>query len=330
MNVIVRAPNWIGDACMSLPFIYSLVNSQKIEKVYIYIRPHLNGLFENLIQSSKIILIPEYKKYSFMKNKRSLPKNIDIAFILTPTFPATFPFVLKGIKNIYGLYSPENKIFIKKGIDTKAKWFRKHHLTRSFLKLLNYINVKDSFKLPFFKFDDNVISKFGIERNNYFIIVPGAAYGPAKRWSFENYKILAMDLWEKFKIKPVILGTEKENEFIKGNIDDNIFLNLSGKTTLKDVINILYNGLFTLTNDSGLMHISYLTGTKTYGVFGSTSPLWTGPLFNSSIFYSKRECSPCFKRTCKFGHYGCLMDIEVNEVYNKIMEDNNETSGIFR
>ena len=330
MNVIIRAPNWIGDACMSLPFVYSLINSKKTKKVYIYFRPKLSGLFENLVHNDKIELISEYKKYSFIKNMNLIPKDIDIAFILTPTFPSTFPFTMKGIKNIYGLYSPENKIFIKKGVNAKDKDFRKHHLSQSFLQLLKLVDIKEDFNTNFFNFNDEIIRNFGIERKKYFAIVPGAAYGPAKRWDFENFKKLAMNMGKKLNMKAVILGTQKENNFIDDNIDTNYFLNLSGKTTLKDVINILHNALFTLSNDSGLMHISYLTGTKTYGIFGSTSPLWTGPLFNSTIFYSHRACSPCFKRTCKFGHYGCLKDIKADEVFNKIMEDYNETSGIFR
>ena len=330
MNVIVRAPNWIGDTCMSLPFIYSLVNSQSIKKVYIYLRPKLSMLFENLIPNKKILLLTEYKKYSFIKNANMIPREIGTAFILTPTFPATIPFVLRGIKKIYGLYSPENRIFIKDGINTRDKNFRRHHLSQSFLQLLRYIGVKENFGMDFLNYDINVIEKFGLEKNKYFVIVPGAAYGPAKRWDFENFRTLAINIGNKLNIKAVILGTAKENKFIKSDIKDKYLMNFSGKTTLKDVINILHDGLFTLSNDSGLMHISYLTGTRTYGIFGSTSPVWTGPLFNSMIFYSNRECSPCFKRTCKFGHYACLKDIKVEEVFNKIMEDYNETGGIFR
>jgi heptosyltransferase-2 len=51
-------------------------------------------------------------------------------------------------------------------------------------------------------------------------------------------------------------------------------------------------------------------------VFGSTSPTWTGPInANASVLSRNLECSPCFSRTCRFGHYDCLTQINPENVF---------------
>ncbi|MGL6049704.1 MAG: glycosyltransferase family 9 protein, partial [Aeromonas salmonicida] len=51
------------------------------------------------------------------------------------------------------------------------------------------------------------------------------------------------------------------------------------------------------------------------GVYGSTSPLYTPPLaYRVEIVHTDIECRPCFKRTCKFGHLKCLIELMPEQV----------------
>jgi heptosyltransferase-2 len=46
-------------------------------------------------------------------------------------------------------------------------------------------------------------------------------------------------------------------------------------------------------------------------VYGSTSPGFTPPLADQvEIVRLGLECSPCFERTCRFGHYNCMRQLE--------------------
>jgi len=46
-------------------------------------------------------------------------------------------------------------------------------------------------------------------------------------------------------------------------------------------------------------------------LFGSTSPTWTGPVNQyASVLSRNLSCSPCFARTCRYGHYDCLTKIQ--------------------
>ena len=65
-----------------------------------------------------------------------------------------------------------------------------------------------------------------------------------------------------------------------------------------------------LTNDSGLMHVAAATGRPVVAVFGSSTPGYTPPLTEKTeILQTDIKCRPCFRRTCKYGHYKCLRDI---------------------
>jgi len=96
-------------------------------------------------------------------------------------------------------------------------------------------------------------------------------------------------------------------------------INLCGKTELVDVIDLIALTGKVVTNDSGLMHVACATGRDVIAIYGSSSPAYTPPLTDSSvIMYKSLECSPCFERTCRFGHTECLRKITVDEVLLKI------------
>ncbi|HDD44130.1 MAG: lipopolysaccharide heptosyltransferase II, partial [Promethearchaeia archaeon] len=84
---------------------------------------------------------------------------------------------------------------------------------------------------------------------------------------------------------------------------------------LTEVAGILSLAKAFISNDSGLMHLAAALKIPQIAIFGSTDPKKTGPLNPKAIVLKKDlPCSPCFKRTCKYGHYKCLRNITVNEV----------------
>jgi heptosyltransferase-2 len=164
-----------------------------------------------------------------------------------------------------------------------------------------------------------LLARLGLMSNRPIIcMMPGAEYGPAKQWPLAYYKQLAERLvgdgWQIW-----LLGSDKDKaagEEISGM--ENIY-NLCGETSLVDVIDLLSYVEQVVTNDSGLMHVAAAMRVRVNAIYGSSTPAYTPPLTkNSDVFYTDRECSPCFARTCRYGHYKCLGDISADDIFDAI------------
>ncbi|MCK5665458.1 MAG: lipopolysaccharide heptosyltransferase II, partial [Thiotrichaceae bacterium] len=151
-------------------------------------------------------------------------------------------------------------------------------------------------------------------------MMPGAEYGPAKQWPIEYYAKLAVSLvengWQVW-----IVGSDKDRaagDEIAGTNPNDIY-NLCGKTQLVDTVDLLAYAKSVVCNDSGLMHVAAAVGVKVNAIYGSSTPEYTPPLTSSvKIFYMGLSCSPCFARTCKYGHYKCLKEISPEEVFERL------------
>jgi len=170
-----------------------------------------------------------------------------------------------------------------------------------------------------------LLEKFGLKLDRPVVcMMPGAEYGPAKQWPIAHYaglaKLLVAKNWQVW-----ILGSEKDRASGVQIVDDTAgsVFNLCGKTQLVDTVDLLSCAISVVSNDSGLMHVAAAVGVEVNVIYGSSTPDYTPPLAQENkrnIFYLGLECSPCFERVCKYGHYNCLKKIDVDMVYSLISE----------
>ncbi len=142
-------------------------------------------------------------------------------------------------------------------------------------------------------------------------LMPGAEYGPAKQWPAAYFGELAAALKMR-GLSSCIIGSAKEqalgDEIVKAA--DGAAINLCGRTSLVDVIDLVSLCEVVVTNDSGPMHIAAATGAAVVAIYGSSTPDHTPPLTSRrAIHYLRLDCSPCFERTCPLTHYHCLRQI---------------------
>jgi heptosyltransferase-2 len=143
------------------------------------------------------------------------------------------------------------------------------------------------------------------------IFCPGAEYGPAKRWPARHFATLAgmlaaddSPVWLVGSAKDAEVGAEIER-LAAGRA-----LNLCGRTSLEQAIDLLAGARSVVSNDSGLMHVAAALDRPLAALFGSSSPGYTPPMSpRAHIVSLGLDCSPCFKRQCPLDHLRCLNDL---------------------
>lgn len=146
-------------------------------------------------------------------------------------------------------------------------------------------------------------------------IMPGAEFGPSKQWPLEYYAEVVRRLTDG-GYQVWIFGSSKDHpagETIVGQAGAGA--NLCGKTRLVDTVDLFAKVDVAVTNDSGLMHVAAAVGCAVIVMYGATSPEFNPPLTErATVLFLDIVCSPCWDRTCRFGHYRCLRDITVERV----------------
>jgi len=148
------------------------------------------------------------------------------------------------------------------------------------------------------------------------IFCPGAEYGPAKRWPARHFAALAR-LVATPRHPVWLIGSDKDTA-----VGDEIAaaaegaaLNLCGRSSLEQAIDLIASASAVVSNDSGLMHVAAALERPLVALYGSSSPAYTPPLSAQARIVSRNlSCSPCFKRECPLGHFDCMNGITPQQV----------------
>ena len=151
-------------------------------------------------------------------------------------------------------------------------------------------------------------------------LCPGAEFGAAKKWPARHYASIAQAKIEQ-GWQVWIFGSTNDFETgqdviaaLPSELADSC-INLAGKTSLAQAIDLLAAADVVISNDSGLMHVSAAVATPLVAVYGSSSPGFTPPMGEAvEIQRLGLACSPCFKRDCPLEHLNCLEQLEPQQI----------------
>ncbi len=163
----------------------------------------------------------------------------------------------------------------------------------------------------------------GLDRpDKLLILCPGAEYGPAKCWPQEYYGELASRMMEQ-GWSVWLFGSDKDSA-VCAAVNESAgerCVDLSGRTSLAQAVDLMSLAGAVVSNDSGLMHVAAALDRPLVAIYGSSDPWFTPPLNpRNKILHLGLDCGPCFKRECPEVHLNCLKDIDVDMVYAALQQ----------
>jgi heptosyltransferase-2 len=317
-KILIRVPNWIGDAVVSTAFVAACVQMHPGSSISVLAHKRVAPLFENNPDISELITLDPGR--SLWQIARELKKEkFDVAYILPISFSSTLMAFLAGIPKRIGYSAEARGFLLTKGHKYNQDEFRSRHILLGFLQLLGIKEAPaapEIFLLPEeMKWAQEFLASRKISENRITGFGPGATYGPAKRWPVGNWTDLGKQITDR-GAHILVFGSGDESELCQ-KIAEGIgvkALNLAGSLTLRQSAALISLCRRFTTNDTGVMHLAAAVGTPVTAIFGSTNPDWTRPWGDRHhVIYNKEPCSPCYKRECRFGHYKCLKGISVSQ-----------------
>ena len=139
---------------------------------------------------------------------------------------------------------------------------------------------------------------------------------PSRRWWPERTAAVLDDLHERFGTTGVVLGSPADEPFAETVVTRmrSPVRNLTGRTTLRELMAILARVRLAFGPDSGALHLAAALGIPVVSLWGATSALRSAPVGSERWTVSGRTpCSPCFLKQCPIGRL-CMQTIEVAEV----------------
>lgn len=312
-NVIIRSPNWLGDACMAFPAVRALRQGRPDLRLTVFTQAKLADLWRSLGIIDDIVT-KEGKEGLFSVARRIKQRaHYDVGIFFTNSTRSTLEFWLAGIPRLVGFKGSLRARLLSQITPEQKPGTPPEHQALKCLRLARHCgaNTEDP---AIFATGTPVVTD-GVVRVG---ICAGAEYGPAKRWALERFAEVANAVPQ---VEWVLVGAPGEKEMGErlSSMITGRHQNLVGKTSLTELIQRLRQCSLLVTNDTGTMHLAAAIGVPTVSIFGSTEPVLTGPVGpQHTVVRHHVPCSPCFKRECPFGHYECMTKITPERVVQTV------------
>ncbi len=326
-KILVRAPNWIGDAVMAIPTLSALRARFPESRITLLAKPQVAALFEHHPVIDRLWVYESPGRHAGWMGLWRLVRSIregefDLAFLLQNAFEAALVTAAAGIPERIGYAADGRRFLLTSALDKKSAPL---HQREAYLHLMQLVGSEGRFeRSPYLVITEkerqsaaDLLAAEGIDRWEPVIgLNPGAAYGSSKRWDPARFAAAADQLLERYPAKVVISGGPAEiaiAEEVRRKMRHPAVI-VAGKTTVRMMMALIARCRLFITNDSGPMHIASALGSPVVAVFGPTNPDATSPAgADDLIVRNKVDCAPCTYRECPIDHR-CMSGVSVEAV----------------
>ncbi len=318
-KILVRMPNWIGDAVMATPTLSALRTRFPESEIALLGKPAICALFEHHPDANRGIVYEDPGRHSgligFFRLIDQLQKErFDMAFLLQNAFEAAWIAYRAGIPERAGIASDGRRFLLTRTVEKGGEAL---HQQDTFFSIMGLFDKKARMDAPHLVVTSterdaatHLLRGHQIHAFDALIgIHPGAAYGSAKRWDPLRFaavadELAALHLAALPGATILIFGSSAEVPLAEeiGRAMKQPALILAGKTSVREMMALISLCRLLITNDSGPMHVAAALGVPIVAIFGPTSPGKTSPAGFGQMVQNKVDCSPCYYRECPIDH----------------------------
>ena len=329
MRILIVGPSWVGDMVMAQTLFQCLKQRHPQCEIDVLAPEWSRPILERMPQVRSALSFPlghgALELATRRRIGRSLKGQYDQAILLPNSLKSALVPFFAGTKKRTG-WRGELRYGLLNDVRTLDK--QKYPLMIERFMALAYdkgAELPRPYPKPSLEIQtvsrDAALAKFGLSLDRPVLaLCPGAEFGESKRWPSEHYANIAdvkiregWQVWLFGSKNDHAVGESIRKWLIPGLREESV--NLSGDTSLAEAIDLLSCAAAVVSNDSGLMHVAAALNRPLVAVYGSTSPGFTPPLADHvETVRLGLDCSPCFERTCRFGHYNCLRLLEPETV----------------
>ena len=323
-RLVVRAPNWLGDAVMALPAIAAVRRAHADRALVLAAPPSIASVFEEETEAApdEIVTIDPAREADQLRSARA-----DAILLLQNSFGSAWTARRAGIAERWGYRSSGRGMLLTKGVSRPRGKVHQVEYYAALARGLGYEVAAGA--LPLIRATERsrqkaiaLLASAGAGPDALLVgFAPGAAYGHAKRWPPDRVAQVIARL-NAGGVTAVLVGARDDRETGRA-IESSLpagsrVANLVGRTTLRELVGVVSRCAAFVSNDSGAMHIAAALGVPLTAIFGPTDERATAPAGQADVILRQVFCRPCMLRECPIDHR-CMKRIDVDSVLHSVM-----------
>jgi len=346
-RILVRGPNWLGDAVMCEPALRGLRGLFPDAQVTLLVKPAVADLFVGHPAVTRLLTYDIKGRHAGFSGKWALAKQLrrqgfDLAVLFQNAFEAAFLTFLARVPCRYGYATDGRSLLLSDPVAVPDPRMLLHQV-RYYWDLLKPLGLMGDPPVPELvvlpEEEQAMVGRCaqgGLTPTDIVIgINPGSTYGDAKRWLPERFAEVTERLCRTIHTSPgqqvsVVIFGAKGEEHLGQDIAARLSspsLVLSGATTIRELMAVVKRCSLLLTNDTGPMHIASAFKVPVVAVFGPTDWRTTSPFGGAhAIVREPVDCAPCLLRECPIDHR-CMTRVTVDQVYEEAVKQVRGLSG---
>lgn len=296
LATLIIGVNWLGDSLMTMPAIQAWRRAHPDAWLVMLVKSKLKALWTLHPAVDEVWELPPGGRALTAMVRAARARKFKTAFVLPHSFRAALVPFLARVPRRIGPPGHGRDWMLTQVVPSRPGAEHEHQC----YEYMAILGVEGGNEAPRLRLTPELTARAGVllggaSGTGWIAVMPGAAYGPAKRWPAERFAAVGRLLKDRLKYNMVALGSAEERSLCEAVVRNAGpgSLNLAGQTTLPELAAVLAKCMLALTNDSGGMHLATAMDIPVVAVFGITDPVRTGPMgaavrvLQSSTFRSR-------------------------------------------